>query len=83
MASSALSTTLALLALSLSLGGGARAQSSTVGFAPTPLIDAKFPRPSDAPYQVFGFNGHVAYTRGYQSGYNLCNNTTEGPNSLC
>ena len=25
---------------------------------------------------MFGFNGHVVYTRGYQSGYNLCNNTT-------
>ena len=38
---------------------------------------------SDAPYQVFGFNGHDIYTRGYQSGYNICNSTTEGDSSLC
>ena len=77
---------MASVALSLALLAGAgavSAQSSTVGFAPTPLVDLKYPRPSDAPYQVFGFNGHDIYTRGYQSGYNICNSTTEGDTSLC
>ena len=75
---------MASVALSIALfAGAAAAQSSTVGFAPTPLDDVVYPRPSDAPYQVFGFNGHDIYTRGYQSGYNICNSTTEGDNSLC
>ena len=75
---------MASVALSVALFAGAvAAQSSTVGFAPTPLIDLVYPRPSDAPYQVFDFNGHDIYTRGYQSGYNICNSTTEGDSSLC
>ena len=75
---------MASVALSVALfAGAAAAQSSTVGFAPTPLIDLVYPRPSDAPYQVFDFNGHDIYTRGYQSGYNICNSTTEGDSSLC
>ncbi|KAF8517753.1 hypothetical protein BU17DRAFT_24278, partial [Hysterangium stoloniferum] len=32
------------------------------------------------PYQVSGDN---AGPRGPQAGYNLCNSSTEGPNSLC
>ncbi|KAH9910968.1 uncharacterized protein BXZ73DRAFT_93504 [Epithele typhae] len=73
---------MASVALSIALFAGvAAAQSSTVNFAPTPLINVKYPRPSDAPYQVFDFNGHDIYTRGYQSGYNICNSTTEGQDS--
>ena len=65
------------------VAAGAAAQSSTVGFAPTPLVSLVYPRPSDAPEQVFGFNGHDIYTRGYQTGYNICNSTTEGDSSMC
>lgn len=75
---------MASVALSIALfAGAAAAQSSTVGFAPTPLVSLVFPRPSDAPEQVFGFNGHDIYTRGYQTGYNICNSTTEGDQSMC
>ena len=75
---------MASVALSIALfAGAAAAQSSTVGFAPTPLESLIYPRPSDAPYQVFGFNGHDIYTRGYQTGYNICNSTTEGDESQC
>ena len=59
------------------------AGSSTVNWPATPLISLEYPRPSDAPYQVFPYDGHDIFTRGYQSGYNICNSTTEGDASLC
>ncbi|KAH9913995.1 uncharacterized protein BXZ73DRAFT_92896 [Epithele typhae] len=59
---------MATVALSVALlAGAAAAQSSTVGFAPTPLVDLVYPRPSDAPYQVFDFNGHDIYTANQDS----------------
>ena len=50
-------------------------------WAPTPLVDQHFPTPSDAPYKVWP--DEPAYERGPQTGYNQCNSTTEGQNSLC
>ena len=61
----------------------ASASASTVDWAATPLVSLSYPRPSDAPYQVFPYDGHDIYTRGYQTGYNICNSTTEGDQSLC
>jgi len=48
------------------------------GNSPLPLTDYKYPF-SDIPYQVYPF----AVGRGPQSGYNICNSTTEGPTSQC
>ena len=58
---------------------------TTVGFAPTPLISQIFPHPTDAPYQVFPYNpnAQVVLQRGSQSGYNICNSTTENQDSDC
>jgi len=44
-----------------------------------PLASKHFTYPN-LPYQVTGDQGGI---RGPQFGYNLCNSTTEGPNSLC
>lgn len=46
--------------------------------APPPLSDIKYPY-SALPPQAYPY----AVGRGPQYGYNLCNSTTEGPNSLC
>jgi len=45
-----------------------------------PLASKTFSYPGGIPYQVSGVD---AGPRGPQSGYNLCNSTTEGPNSQC
>jgi hypothetical protein len=45
----------------------------------TPLADKRF-NYTDLPYKVDTDQGTI---RGPQLGYNLCNSTTEGPNSLC
>jgi len=45
-----------------------------------PLASKSFAYPSGIPYQV---SGSDAGPRGPQSGYNICNSTTEGPNSNC
>ena len=86
MASVALSLVLlagAAAAQSSSVTTTSYAASSTVDWPATPLISLSYPRPSDAPYQVFPYDGHDIFTRGYQSGYNICNSTTEGDSSLC
>lgn len=44
-----------------------------------PLASKKFTYPN-IPYQVTGDQGGI---RGPQSGYNLCNSTTEGSQSMC
>ena len=49
------------------------------GQALAPLTSKLYPF-NAIPYQVSGAN---AGPRGPQQGYNLCNSTTEGPNSLC
>jgi len=45
-----------------------------------PLASKHFSYPSGIPFQV---SGSDAGERGPQSGYNICNSTTEGPNSQC
>ncbi|TBU32708.1 hypothetical protein BD311DRAFT_654503 [Dichomitus squalens] len=50
-------------------------------WAPTPLVDQHYPTPSDAPPKVWPDT--PAYERGPQTGYNQCNSTTEGQDSLC
>lgn len=58
---------------------------TTVNWAPTPLISQIFPKPTDAPYQVFPYdpNAQVVMERGSQSGFNICNSTTENQDSEC
>jgi hypothetical protein len=75
MAPSALSTLFVVASASY-----AAAQAAT--FPATPLNQLSFPKPTDAPYQVYPASG-VQYVRGPQTGYNICNSTTEGPTSLC
>jgi hypothetical protein len=79
MAPHALSALVALAAITL-----VSAQDPTVSgltWAPTPLVDQMFPKPSDAPAKVWP--DEPAYARGPQTGYNQCNSTTEGPNAMC
>lgn len=58
----------------------ALAQSSAVPtFPATPLLAMQFPHPTDAPYKVFPDH----YVRGTQSGFNICNSTTENQQSMC
>jgi hypothetical protein len=59
----------------------AAATPSGLTFAPTPLVSLSFPKPSDAPEKVWPDT--PVYQRGPQTGYNICNSTTEGANSLC
>ncbi|KAG0700156.1 hypothetical protein DFH29DRAFT_933391 [Suillus ampliporus] len=47
---------------------------------PTPLVDKTYAYPSGIPYQV---DYNTAAIRGPQTGYNICNSTTENQNSLC
>jgi hypothetical protein len=54
-----------------------RRQAAPTGSA-LPLTDYHYTYPN-VPYQVNPY----ASGRGPQSGYNICNSTTEGPNSLC
>jgi hypothetical protein len=80
---------MANIALSSALLAVASAQlataASTINWAPTPLISEIFPKPSDAPNQVFPYDPNAPFVmqRGGQSGYNICNSTTEGQTSMC
>lgn len=65
------------VALSTALQAVNAASESTTALEP--LSSKKFTWPN-IPYQVTGDNGGE---RGPQFGYNLCNSTTEGPQSLC
>ncbi|KAJ6486892.1 hypothetical protein C8R45DRAFT_828078 [Mycena sanguinolenta] len=56
----------------------ANAQQSK--YPATPLASKHFAYPSGIPYQA---DTDPNLIRGWQTGYNLCNSTTEGPNSLC
>jgi hypothetical protein len=58
------------------------AAAQAIDFPATPLNQLSFPKPTDAPYQIYPATG-IQYTRGPQTGYNICNSTTEGPTSLC
>ncbi|KAG7089022.1 hypothetical protein E1B28_010733 [Marasmius oreades] len=62
----------AALAVSLAV-----AQST---FPATPLVSKRFSYPTGIPYKA---DTDVGLIRGEQSGYNICNSTTEGQNSLC
>lgn len=55
-------------------------QAITGTFPATPLVSQHFAYPSGIPYQVDTEKG---LARGIQTGYNICNSTTEGANSLC
>ncbi|KAJ7161881.1 hypothetical protein C8R43DRAFT_315931 [Mycena crocata] len=49
-------------------------------FPATPLASKHFAYPTGIPYQA---DTDPDLVRGAQSGYNMCNSTTEGPESLC
>ncbi|KAF9259392.1 hypothetical protein L218DRAFT_839055, partial [Marasmius fiardii PR-910] len=49
-------------------------------FPATPLVDKRFSYPTGIPEKA---DSDVGLIRGEQSGYNICNSTTEGPSSLC
>ncbi|KIY44285.1 hypothetical protein FISHEDRAFT_51992 [Fistulina hepatica ATCC 64428] len=66
------------VAFFLSTSAVARAAKST--FPATPLASKHFSYPSGVPYQA---DTDADLERGGQSGYNLCNSTTEGQNSMC
>ncbi|KAJ7484748.1 hypothetical protein FB451DRAFT_1555186 [Mycena latifolia] len=57
---------------------GVNAQQST--YPATPLASKHFAYPTGIPYQA---DTDPTLIRGGQSGYNLCNSTTEGEKSLC
>ncbi|TFK35250.1 hypothetical protein BDQ12DRAFT_700065 [Crucibulum laeve] len=67
----------ALAALSTS-AVGVMAQQST--FPATPLASKRFAYPTGLPYQA-DTESHLI--RGGQSGYNICNSTTAGQDSMC
>ncbi|EGN98627.1 hypothetical protein SERLA73DRAFT_181179 [Serpula lacrymans var. lacrymans S7.3] len=62
------------------------AAASTLVFAqpdpadPTPLVDKHYAYPSGIPYQV---DYNTAAIRGPQTGYNICNSTTQNQQSEC
>ncbi|KAI5120708.1 hypothetical protein M0805_007670 [Coniferiporia weirii] len=68
---------LSSLAVAAATGAVAVAQST---YPATPLADKHFAYPSGIPYQA---DTDTTLIRGSQFGYNLCNSTTEGQNSLC
>ncbi|XP_006459700.1 hypothetical protein AGABI2DRAFT_177546 [Agaricus bisporus var. bisporus H97] len=76
MSPSTLLNVFVLAALSLA---GANAQV-TGTYPATPLASKTFTYPSGIPEKVDTDTGLI---RGFQHGYNQCNSTTEGPNSLC
>ncbi|KAG5651405.1 hypothetical protein H0H81_008763 [Sphagnurus paluster] len=73
-----------MLALSLILGGlagGAVAQDPPKGtFPATPLAQKHFAYPTGIPYKVDTEDNLI---RGAQTGFNICNSTTENQKSLC
>lgn len=77
MAPNTLSTLVAVASASIALAQ----TTSPLQFPATPLIDLNYPKPTDAPYQVFPAS--TPYVRGPQTGYNICNSTTEGQTSMC
>ncbi|GJE88852.1 hypothetical protein PsYK624_049390 [Phanerochaete sordida] len=67
----------AALSVLLAFVAAAVAQQDPPGS--TPLAEKHFSYPDGIPYKVDTLTG----IRGTQSGYNMCNSTTEGPESLC
>ncbi|KAJ2915386.1 hypothetical protein MD484_g5027, partial [Candolleomyces efflorescens] len=56
------------------------ASQVTGTFPPVPLASKTFASPADLPYKV---DTDVGLVRGVQSGYNICNSTTENQEYLC
>jgi len=54
-------------------------QNTLPTFPPTPLASLSFAYPSGIPYQAMPYQ----IVRGSQSGYNICNSTTENQQSQC
>lgn len=75
MAPSALSALVAVASASYVVA------QQTLSFPATPLNQLSFPHQTDAPYQIYPAS--QPYVRGPQTGYNICNSTTEGDNSMC
>jgi len=69
----------ALFVLAASSFAAAQVNDPSQTFPATPLASKHFSYPTGIPYQADPDN----LLRGSQFGYNLCNSTTEGPNSLC
>ncbi|KAI4524472.1 hypothetical protein K525DRAFT_235622 [Schizophyllum commune Loenen D] len=67
-----------VLSASVLLAAAVNAQQSS--FPETPLASKHFAYPDEIPYQV---DTDTNLIRGTQFGYNLCNSTTEGQDSLC
>ncbi|KAI0649575.1 hypothetical protein C8Q79DRAFT_903264 [Trametes meyenii] len=67
----------ALIAFAAATSGVLAQDASSSAFVP--LASKHFSYPDQIPYQADPDNG----VRGTQSGYNLCNSTTENQNSLC
>jgi len=66
--------------VALALSTSAYAQSSESTFPATPLASKHFAYPSGIPYQA---DTDTTLIRGDQSGYNICNSTTETQTSMC
>jgi len=75
----ALASSAALLVSAQGTGTATQAPSRTSSRTFTPLAAKTFSYPDEIPYQVDTDNG----PRGTQQGYNLCNSTTEGQESMC
>lgn len=73
------SSTLSSFVLLAALSSKVYAQGGTLTYASDVPLASKVVPYNGIPYQVDPFNG----VRGAQSGYNLCNSTTENQNSLC
>jgi hypothetical protein len=54
--------------------------AQTETFPAVPLASKHFEYPNEIPYKV---DTDTNLIRGFQTGYNICNSTTEGPESLC
>ncbi|KAF4564641.1 hypothetical protein EYR40_010808 [Pleurotus pulmonarius] len=67
--------TVSLISVSVALASVVWAQT----FPATPLASKSFPWPTGVPYQADTEN----LVRGRQTGYNICNSTTQGQESLC
>jgi len=71
------------VALSLFLAAAAStasAQDPQSTFPATPLVSKTYAYPTEVPYQA---DTDTNLVRGVQSGYNRCNETTEGQDSMC
>ncbi|TFK17466.1 hypothetical protein FA15DRAFT_628762 [Coprinopsis marcescibilis] len=64
----------------VSLASLVTAQAPTGTYPPVPLASKTFDYPGGIPYKVDTDEGLI---RGVQAGYNICNTTTEGQESMC